>query len=230
MNFKTLAFTLLISSFCTAQSHWQQAQQWFEKNDFKKAKSELNLFLQNNPTHFDANVLLAKSYGYLEQWEEASKKFKKIKDNYPDNADLYYYYGAPLAMQAKTGSKLKALGKLSEIESSFKKSIALNPNHTEAHWALITYYTELPAILGGSATKAKKYAANLVQISPVDGYLAYGYLYEHDKDYKNAESNYLKAHKIGNSKTTYKKLYLLYLNKLKNIDLANQIKQQFNSN
>ena len=46
-------------------------------------------------------------------------------------------------------------------------------------------------------------------------------------DYKKAETNYLKAHEIGNSKTTFQKLYHLYLNKIKDKAKATKLKEQF---
>jgi hypothetical protein len=41
--------------------------------------------------------------------------------------------------------------------------------------------------------------------------LAKGYIDEYFSRYAKAESNYKKAHEIGNSKTTFQKLYDLYL-------------------
>ena len=45
--------------------------------------------------------------------------------------------------------------------------------------------------------------------------------------YTKAEINYKKAHEIGNSKTTFEKLYDLYLNKLKDKTKAYKLKQEF---
>jgi hypothetical protein len=55
----------------------------------------------------------------------------------------------------------------------------------------------------------------LIELSKVDGYLAKGYIDEYFSRYSKAEANYIKAHEIGNSKTTFQKLYDLYLNKIK---------------
>lgn len=67
-------------------------------------------------------------------------------------------------------------------------------------------------------------------ISKVDGYLAYGYIDEYFKRFQMAEKNYLQAYKIGNSKTTFEKLYNLYIYKLKNTTKANQLKAEFLKN
>jgi hypothetical protein len=88
-------------------------------------------------------------------------------------------------------------------------------------------YIELPGIVGGSETKAVKYSNELMELSKVDGYLSKGYIDEYFNRYKKAEANYIKAHEIGNSKTTFQKLYNLYLNKIKDKAKANKLKEQF---
>jgi len=85
----------------------------------------------------------------------------------------------------------------------------------------------LPGIVGGSERKAQKYAEELLSLSKVDGYLAKGYIDEYFERYTKAESNYIKAHETGNSKTTFQKLYNLYLNKLKDKTKAQKLKEQF---
>ena len=66
-----------------------------------------------------------------------------------------------------------------------------------------------------------------VVLSKVDGYLAKGYIDVYFSRYAKAEIHYKKAHEIGNSKTTFEKLYDLYLNKLKDKAKANKLKEQF---
>jgi hypothetical protein len=85
----------------------------------------------------------------------------------------------------------------------------------------------LPAIVGGSEKKAQKYAEELFNISKIDGYMSKGYIDEYFKRYSKAEINYTKAYQIGNSKTTFQKLYNLYLNKLKDTEKAQKLKTQF---
>jgi hypothetical protein len=85
----------------------------------------------------------------------------------------------------------------------------------------------LPGIIGGSESKAQKYANELIQLSKVDGYLAKGYIDVYFKRYEKAEVNYKKAHELGHSKTTFEKLYDLYLNKLKNKEKAQKLKTDF---
>ena len=75
--------------------------------------------------------------------------------------------------------------------------------------------------------KAQKYADEIVLISKADGNLAKGYIEVYFKRYKKAESYYVNAHNIVNSKETFDKLYDLYLNKLKDKAKASKLKVQF---
>jgi len=107
-------------------------------------------------------------------------------------------------------SKFRAWGYVSDIRKHFERAIQLDSNHIEAHWALVEYYIQLPGIIGGSELKAIQYGKELLKISPVDGYLALGYIAEYSNRPNDSEVYYKKAIGIGGSPHTYEKLTLLY--------------------
>ncbi len=148
--------------------------------------------------------------GQNKNWELALKYYRQLVQARPDIANYHYKYGGALGMLAKESNKFKALGMIGEIKKSFETAIKLNRNHIEARYALVELYLELPGIVGGSERKAQQYALELLTISPLDGNLAKGRIAEYFKRYKQAESFYLQAHKIGNSKVTKQKLINLY--------------------
>ena len=100
-----------------------------------------------------------------------------------------------------------------DAKSEFIRASDLAPNHIETRWALVKIYMELPGVLGGSTSKAIRYANQLEALSKVDGYLAKGYLYNKDEDFKQAEQFYKQAVAIGGSKTCYMSLANFYLNR-----------------
>ena len=138
-----------------------------------------------------------------------------------------YKYGGSLGMIARSANRFKALGMIDDIEKAFNTAADLDKTHIGSRWALVMLYIELPGIMGGSEKKSQKFADELMALSKVDGYLAKGYIDAYFKRYTKAEIHYKKAHEIGNSKTTYEKLYDLYLNKLKDKTKANKLKEQF---
>ncbi len=165
--------------------------------------------------------------GHQKQWEEAIRYYKKLKLQFPKIANYHYKFGGALGMKAKTVNKFKALGMIDDIKEAFETAANLDKKHIDTRWALVMLYIELPGIVGGSETKAQNYAEELMQLSKVDGFLAKGYIDVYFKRYAKAEIHLKKAHEIGQSKTTYEKLYDLYLNKLKNMEKAQKLKADF---
>lgn len=199
----------------------------FNDKKFNESKSLFEAHLKANPNDLKVLEYLGDIAGYQKKWDEAIYYYEKLKKKVPTNADFQYKYGGALGMKAKNVNKMKALGMIDDIEEAFLTAAKLDKKHIDARWALVMLYLELPAIIGGSEAKAKKYADELLLISRIDGYLAHGYIEIYFKRYKKAEPLYVAAHRLGNSKTTFEKLYDLYLNKLKDKVKAQQLKEEY---
>lgn len=219
-------FIFLFSISLSAQSDYEKAEKLYNQKRYSDAKSLFESYLKENPKNYKAIEYLGDIAGLQKKWNDAIKQYKILKTAFPKNAEYFYKYGGALGMKAKSVNKFKAMGMLDEIEGSFLTAVKLDTKHIDSRWALVVYYLEVPGILGGSETKSQKYAAELLKISPVDGYLANGYIAEYFKRYKEAEKQYLKANEIGKSKITYQKLYDLYKNKLKQLDKAQAFKKE----
>ncbi len=211
-----------------SQSNFEKAEKLYAENKLSEAKKLFDDYLKTNPNHSKAIEYLGDIAGKEQKWDEAITYYKKLKTKYPSTANYHYKYGGAMGMKAKSVNKFKALGMIDDIETAFLTASKLDAKHIDTRWALVMLYIELPAIVGGSETKAQKYATELMNLSKVDGYLAKGYIDVYFERYSKAETNYKKAHEIGNSNTTYQKLYDLYLNKMKDNTKANQLKNQFN--
>lgn len=223
-----LIFALLFSLISVGQSSFDVAVSYFDAKKLNEAKSLFEVYLKSNPNDLKAIEYLGDIAGQLKKWDEAVSYYSKLKTKIPTNADYQYKYGGALGMKAKSVNKMKALGMIDDIEQAFLTAAKLDKKHINTRWALVMLYLELPGIIGGSETKAKKYADELLLISRVDGYLAHGYIEVYFKRYKKAETLYIAAHRVGESKTTFEKLYDLYLNKLKDKPKAEELKNNFN--
>lgn len=218
---------LFFSLFSMAQSNFEKAENLFKEKKYKEAKPYFESDLKINPNNWKSIEYLGDIASHQKKWEEAVQYYSTLKNKLPNNANYQYKYGGALGMKAKNVSKIKALGMIDEIEEAFLKAAKLDKMHVDTRWALVVFYVELPGIVGGSEVKAKKYADELLQISRVDGYLAHGYIEVYFKRYEKAEKFYLAAHRLGNSKTTFDKLYDLYLNKIKDKTKAEEIKNKY---
>ncbi|MCB0456943.1 MAG: tetratricopeptide repeat protein [Flavobacteriaceae bacterium] len=195
-----------------AQNPFQQAESYFKKEQFSKAKPLFEQYLNAHPTHVKTMEYLGDIAGYAKDWDAAIMYYERLLRSDDNNANYHFKYGGSLGMKALQISKISALGYVGDIKAHFEKAAELDPNHIEVRWALVEYYMQLPGIIGGSEKKAINYANELGEISPVDGYLANGYIAEYSNRPEDAEKFYKRAIEVGGSPHTYEKLTNLYEN------------------
>ncbi|RBA27990.1 hypothetical protein DPN68_09650 [Flavobacterium tibetense] len=213
--------------FLFSQSNFEKGERLYAENKLSEARRIFKNESQNSTNYYKSIEYLGDIEGRNKNWDEAISYYKILKTKFPKNANYWYKYGGALGMKAKESNKFKALGMIDEVEETFLNAAKLDAKHIDTRWALVMLYIELPGIVGGSEKKAQKYADELMALSKVDGYLAKGYIDEYFNRYTKAENHYKKAHEIGNSKTTFEKLYDLYLKKLKDKTKANKLKIEF---
>lgn len=220
---------LLVSFVAFGQSPVEMAEHAIKTNDYKAAQKSMQQYLSTNPDDKKAIEVLGDSYAYQRQWDNAIKQYEILKKKYPNEANYHYKYGGALGMKARSISKLRALTIIGDIKQSFLTAASLDPRHIDTRWALVDLYVSLPGIVGGSYSKALKYAQELEELSKVDGYLAKGYVYEYDDEPELAEKYYKLAIKVGGSVTCYEKLTNFYnkqnqpLKAIGNLENAQQI-------
>jgi tetratricopeptide (TPR) repeat protein len=209
-----LIFALIICTGVNAQSAFAKAQQLSNRSNYKEALPIYLKLLQESPKDQKLLRKTGFTYGKLEQFEKATKVYERLLATDNSNADYHFYYGGTMGLLAKNSSKLKAVGMLDDVKFHMKKAAEIDSKHIEVRWALVQLYVELPGIIGGSLSTARDYAGQLQKISPVDGYLATGFIEEYDKNFNEAETAYKNAIKVGGSPLTYLKLANLYSAKM----------------
>ncbi|MFH4963926.1 tetratricopeptide repeat protein [Gaetbulibacter sp. M235] len=225
-------YLLLFPLLSISQNQLDSIDNLFKHKQFDKAEIKLSVYLIQNPNDLKAIELLGDTYGYQEKWDNAIENYKILVNANPNNANYNYKYGGAMGMKALTVSKITALGMIGDIENSFLKAAKLDPKHINTRWALVEFYMKLPGILGGSKSKALKYAQELENLSKVDGYLAKGYIYEYDDEPELAEKFYKMAINEGGSLWCYDKLTTFYEKQkqpekaLANLEIANEKHQR----
>lgn len=193
-----ILFTLVFSqSTSIAQENSTAANKYLE-------------ILKSNPNNLEILERVGDEFANKGDFEAAFIYYNKLVKLKPQIANYHYKSGGALGMIAKNSSKFKAITLINDIRDAFETALKLDPNHIDSHYALIEYNLQLPAIAGGSETKAKEYANALYKISRIDGYLAHGHIAEYYKRYTLAEKYYKSAVVLGKSKTAYQKLSDLY--------------------
>jgi tetratricopeptide (TPR) repeat protein len=224
---KYLILFLLFPLLILGQTNFMKGEKLFKEGNFDEAQLLLENYLKTNPNHLRTLEYLGDIASQNKSWDKSIIYYKKLETLKPAEANYFYKYGGALAMKSFEVSKIKALGMISEIRSSFEKAIALNPKHIEARWALIELNLQLPGIVGGSESEAIKYSSELREISPVDGYLSRGHIEEYFDRNTEAEQQYKRAILIGRSKICYQTLADFYKNKMKQPDKANAVWEEY---
>lgn len=209
-----------------SETNFEKAQKLFDQGMYLAAQPLFEEFLKQNPNHAKTIEYLGDIAGTQKKWDKSIAYYKKLKVQFPKNANFWYKYGGAMGMKAKESNKFKALGMIDEIETSFITAAKLDAKHTDTRWALVILYLELPRIIGGSEKKSQKYADELMVISKIDGVMAKGYIEEYFKRYKQAEIFYKQGIDITHSKTAYKKLIDLYKNKMNLLEKAKILQQE----
>lgn len=222
-------FLLLLCTLpCNSQTDCEKGADLFQQKKYDLAQPFLIKCYKINPTNTTVIEQLGDIAGSQKKWDNAIFYYKKLKEINPKNANYWYKFGGAMGLKAKSINKFEALGLIDDVKKAFETAAKLDPKHLETRWALVMLYIELPGIVGGSERKAQKYAAELLNLSKVDGNLSKGYIDVYYKRYEKAEISYKKAHEIGHSKVTFEKLYDLYLNKIKDKEKAQKLKIEFN--
>ncbi len=194
------------------QTSFEQAEVYFQQEQFQNAKSLFEAYLLKHPKDQKTREYLGDIAGYAKDWDTAISYYEALVEEDETNADYHFKFGGVLGMKALEINKIRALSYIGDIRKHFEKAALLDPNHIEVRWALVEYYIQLPGIIGGSEKKAIAYANELGKISPVDGYLANGYIAEYSNRPDDAEKFYKKAIEVGGSPHTYEKLTHWYEN------------------
>ncbi len=224
---KLLLLFLLSPLLLWSQTNFVKGEKLFKESNFIEAQPLLENYLKSSPNHLKTLEYLGDIASQNKSWNKALNYYKKLKSLKPKEANYYFKYGGALAMKSLGVNKLKALGMVGEIRSSFEKAIELNPKHVEARWALIELNLQLPGIVGGSESDAIRYSSELREISPVDGYLSLGHIDEYFDRYTDAETQYKRAILVGGSKVCYQTLADFYKNKMKQPDKANAVWEEY---
>ncbi|TXK75343.1 lipopolysaccharide assembly protein LapB [Mesonia sp. HuA40] len=193
------------------QSAFEKGVAYYKDQQWVLAKKQLIQVEPVSKNYFKACEYLGDIAAHEKKWDKALHFYDLLLKEKPDNANYNFKYGGALGLKALELSKFQAAFYISDIKHYLKRAAALDKTHLGARWALLELYLKLPKILGGGTDVALAYANELKAISEIDGYLAYGKIYQEIEHYKQAEKYLVKALQLGDSVTCYQKLLELYI-------------------
>lgn len=193
-----LLFILIIGK-SYSQSVSEKAEIYLEQNKIVQAKTILQEQVNENHTNLDALELLGDIASFEKNWDTAISYYKKLVTAQPNNANFNLKYGGAIGMKALSVSRLQALVYIPDIKKYLERAAQQDQSQIESRRALVELYVQLPGFLGGSDEKAMMYAEELKDLSPVNAYLAKGFIVKENQDVEDAKKYYKNAFKLYKS-------------------------------
>jgi tetratricopeptide (TPR) repeat protein len=188
---------LVVSASLTAPTLRAQCvpavQRLVTGREYDKARTELEAQLKRAPNNDAAMECMGRLL--LEQGEsgDAVEWLEKAVNLNGKSAQHHLWLGLALRAEGGKAGMLRAAGFVGRMKTELEQALVLDPKLVEARYALLQFYAQAPAMMGGSIPKAREQAAELLKLNPIRGHIGYGFIAEQEKDYAAAEKEFLAA-------------------------------------
>lgn len=153
------------------------------------------------------HILAGRAAMERDEHDKAIDLFSKAIALQPNHAESHYLLGLAYGEVAQKANVLKQASLAKKTRASFERAVELDPNYTDARFALISYYLIAPGFMGGGDDKALAQAAEIRKRSAIDGHRAYARVYMHQKKTDLARKEYVDA--VREQPTSARAHYLL---------------------
>lgn len=200
-----LVSALLFAGLCSPKaaaaepSAYAQALAQFQAGQYRQASSLLSAALKKTTASAASEILLARCYYEMSDWDGAIQRAQSAVEIEPSNPEAHVWLGQALGREAESRRSFPLAIK---ARREFEQAVALGPTDVDARRDLMEFYLEAPWILGGSKAKARKQAAAIAAIDPVQGTLARAQYDNRTGDDSSAQAEYrhvldLKPARVG---------------------------------
>lgn len=120
------------------------------------------------PAHFAAGCLSV----IASQWDSADAQFDAAAKASPRSSVAFLWVGNVTGRRARAGDQATQQRLAPVMRAAYDKAIALDPANLDAREALMQFYLEAPATIGGDKAKAAEQAAAIGRVSAYRGLAA----------------------------------------------------------
>ena len=193
----------------------QDARTLYLNGSFAESKVLFEHQLKQNPKGAEANYYLGMiSMRSDLDYDKAVQYLEKAVDGDPNNAKYFFDLGQAYGLKARTSNFAIQMITAPKVKSAFEKAVALDGTLIDARQGLLQYYLIAPGIMGGSISKARDQAQEILKLDAFQGYLALAGIAEKDDDVTSMEIYCSKAAEANpKSNQPYNRLGYLYLKK-----------------
>lgn len=204
---RAMMASLLLTSLLTPMLGMQSAQA-HEYSALIKAKKYVDVEraisakLATDANYADALVAkvdLILVEGKVARLDEGVKLAEQCIASNPKNSECHEALGNVLGTKAEKGGMMAGISSFGKIRDSFKKALELDPRNFNAANSLMTFYLEVPGLMGGSNSKAKDIIADTQKVSPAVASLLQAKFDLKDANIEKAKSGVLAVNSNGNA-------------------------------
>ncbi len=124
--------------------------------------------------------------GRLALWFDDETKalacLERAAQGSPQDARIQNALGDAFGLAAQKSMIFAKLGWGLKCKAAYERAAALDPKNPDYHWSLLGYFLLAPRIAGGGIDKAYKQAAEIRQLDPMKGRVAFATLYLAEKN------------------------------------------------
>jgi len=142
----------------------QDALLYYEKDDYKTAKTLLDGIIVKDENNADAHYALAAVLSKLKKNDDAIEENKKAIEINPNNADYHYQMSMLHVIEINTANIFSKLSIVGSIKEELLSALKIDPTHRLAMINLTGFYIQAPSIAGGDNEKAMELANKLLKI------------------------------------------------------------------
>lgn len=136
--------------------------------------------------------------------EQALELAEELADDEPDYGPAHLWLGNAYGNHIGQVGRFSQATMAPKLRRAFEHALELDPGLHDARTALIEYYLQAPAIVGGSVEKARAQVAELQRRDPPRGHYALGRLAQHEERLDDARRHYLAAYAARPSNAVYR--------------------------
>ena len=188
-----LASTTLAGTNLKQEATLEFALRAYEASDYAKVILVLQEEAPKDPKNAEIQLLLAKSYLELQQYDAAIKSAERAVGLDPQNSIYHEWLGKTYGEKADHAGLFSAMSLAKKARKEFQAAVDLNGKNYSARQALIEFDCSAPGIVGGGEEKAQPHIKELLELDAAEGHYAAGNCRRQKKDFAAADEEFTKA-------------------------------------
>lgn len=155
-----------------------------------EAREALTRLVATAPQTAEAHYHLGRLAARAKDNDAAIKHLERAADLAPDQVDYLLNLAGLYGNKAGAANMFSQIRLAGKIRTLLERAVQLAPANPDARQALVQFYTQAPAVVGGGSAKAHEQADALLALAPARGRAAKAGVFARDKKFAEAFALY----------------------------------------